>query len=70
MIRSPRKTRRGSWCSLVEKRDEWGSVFRGDPIKIKSQTVWAQPPVPFQANNKTSMAPAGSRFLAGFARSE
>jgi len=40
---SPRKTRRGSWCPLVENRDEWGSLRRGDSIKIKSQTVWAGP---------------------------
>ena len=33
MIWSPRKTCLGSWCPLVENRDEWGSLFRGDPIK-------------------------------------
>src|SRR5271165_5086677 len=43
MISSPRKTRRGSWSPLVENRDEWGSLFRGDPIKIKNQAVWASP---------------------------
>jgi hypothetical protein len=28
---------------IVEHRDEWGSLFRGDPIKTKDQTVWASP---------------------------
>ena len=32
---SPRKTRRGSWCPLVENRDEWGTLFRYDPIKSR-----------------------------------
>jgi hypothetical protein len=39
------KTRRGSWCPLVENRDEWGSLFLGDPIKVKNQTVWVRPPL-------------------------
>jgi hypothetical protein len=37
------KPRRGSWCPLVENRVKRGSLFRGDPIKIKNQTVWASP---------------------------
>ena len=30
-------------CPLVENRDEWGSLFRGDPIKVKNQTGCASP---------------------------
>jgi len=50
MIGSPRKPGRGSWRPLVENRDEWGSLFRGDPIKIKNQTVWASPCVTASLN--------------------
>ncbi len=43
MISSPRKIRRGSWYPLVENRDEWGSLFRDDPIKIKNQAYGPAP---------------------------
>jgi len=31
-------------CPLVENRDEWGSLFAGNPIKIKNQDGIGQRP--------------------------
>jgi hypothetical protein len=42
--------------TLVENRDEWGSLFRGSPIKIKDQDGMGQPP--FLAKNARNGAPA------------